>query len=62
LTYQAIQTELGLMPYCWYRDFVIQGAIEHGLPPAYIEALAAQPFIQDPDPERRQYHYSFLFD
>ncbi len=60
LTYQAIQTELGLMPYCWYRDLVVQGAISHRLPPTYIEALAAQPFIQDPDLERRQHHHSLL--
>lgn len=39
-------------PYDWYRDLVVAGAREHGLPEPYaaaLEALAADP---DPDPER----------
>jgi len=41
-----------LKPYTWYKDFVVQGAKEHGLPKEYIEKLEAVEAIQDPDEER----------
>ncbi|WP_423822588.1 gamma-glutamylcyclotransferase family protein [Salinisphaera sp. SPP-AMP-43] len=41
-----------LTPFGWYRDFVVAGAVEHGLPTDWIDGLAAVPVATDPDPER----------
>jgi gamma-glutamylcyclotransferase len=42
-----------LLPYHWYREYVLQGAIEHGLPAEYIDQVRAVSSQADPDPERR---------
>ena len=39
-------------PSTWYRDLVVAGAIEHGLPPRYVEELARVPAAADPDVAR----------
>ncbi len=49
------------VPFDWYRDLVVAGAIEHGLPPAYIRELERTPAVPDPDaaraaPARRLLH------
>lgn len=42
-----------LKPYSWYKDFVLAGAREHGLPPAYIEEyIASVEAIDDPNTTR----------
>lgn len=41
-----------LVPYHWYRDFVIRGAREHALPAAYVQSLEAIIGQPDPDTER----------
>ncbi len=43
-----------LEPYAWYRDVVVAGARESGLPAATIEALLAVPVVTDPDPDRQR--------
>ena len=40
----------GLAPYDWYLAYVVHGAREQGLPPAYVERLAAVEFTVDPHP------------
>lgn len=40
------------VPFDWYRDLVVAGAIEHGLPPRYVEELARVPAAADPDVAR----------
>ena len=42
----------GLAPYSWYRDFVLSGAVEHGLPRQYTDAIAAVVVQPDPDADR----------
>jgi gamma-glutamylcyclotransferase (GGCT)/AIG2-like uncharacterized protein YtfP len=42
----------GLRPYAWYHALVVAGARHHGLPPAYVETLAAIATHADPDPAR----------
>ncbi|QDU64710.1 hypothetical protein Pan216_56010 [Planctomycetes bacterium Pan216] len=42
-----------LIPFGWYRDFVLAGAHEHDLPPGYRKALSAIPTRKDPHHERR---------
>jgi hypothetical protein len=43
-----------LRPYIWYKDFVLSGAREHGLPQAYIEILSAQNAIEDRNAAREK--------
>lgn len=54
LTYIAeasyIQPEL--RPYIWYRDLVLAGALEHGLPPDYVRRIGDVEGVPDPIPER----------
>ena len=40
------------VPFDWYRDLVVAGAVEHGLPPRYVEELARVPAATDPDTAR----------
>ena len=40
------------VPFDWYRDLVLAGAVEHGLPPSYIEELARVPAVSDPEAVR----------
>ncbi len=42
----------GLRPFTWYKNFVLQGAMEHGLPAGYIAMLSRTPALADPDPLR----------
>ena len=53
--YEALEThvEPGLRPFDWYRDIVVTGAREHGLPSGYVRSLIEHPTIADPDPDRR---------
>lgn len=41
-----------LAPFAWYRDFVVTGAAEHGLPADWIAGLGRVPARPDPDVER----------
>ena len=42
-----------LKPYSWYKDYVLAGAEEHGLPPEYVaEHIEAIEAVDDPDKER----------
>jgi hypothetical protein len=54
--YVADQTAIDdrLAPYTWYKDFVLHGAREHGLPAAYIAGIEAVEARQDDDPIREQ--------
>lgn len=40
------------VPFDWYRDLVVAGATEHGLPPAWVYELARTPAVADPDAAR----------
>ncbi len=42
------------VPFDWYRDLVVAGAVEHGLPPSYVEELAQTPAVSDPDRARAE--------
>ncbi|TCI02253.1 gamma-glutamylcyclotransferase [Corallincola luteus] len=41
-----------LVPYQWYKQFVILGAQFHAMPDAYVTWLASIVAIPDPDPQR----------
>jgi len=53
-TYVAAPTHVddGLQPYSWYRDLVVAGAVEAGMPDDYVRRLAMARVQQDPDSAR----------
>jgi gamma-glutamylcyclotransferase len=50
----APSTDSTLRPYSWYKQFLVEGAKEHGLPVPYIEALETIAAVEDPDVTRDQ--------
>lgn len=61
-TYVATDIDAGGLPYAWYRDLVVAGAREHGLPAATLEALAAQAVQADADAARQARNLALLRD
>ena len=53
-TYFALEIEALLQPYHWYKEHVLRGALEHELPPHYVEHIRATPSIDDDDDERHR--------
>ena len=49
-----------LLPYDWYKEFIISGAIQNKLPAEYILQLQSITCIRDHDEERRTKNYSIL--
>ncbi|MDZ7803176.1 gamma-glutamylcyclotransferase family protein [Thiohalophilus sp.] len=54
LTFYATRIEPTLKPYVWYREHVLRGAREHGLPDYYIKSIAGIEAIPDPDTHRHR--------
>jgi len=54
VTYFAIDVDHRVMPYHWYKQHVLRGAIEHGLPAEYIGKIESIESQEDPD-ERRSH-------
>lgn len=53
-TYYATITDASLRPLHWYRQHVLHGALEYGLPPEYIEAIRRVESIPDQDAARQE--------
>lgn len=51
---EAIVTSL--RPFFWYRDFVVHGAVEHGLPSRYLRELRRVTADTDPDRSRHAFN------
>lgn len=51
-TYVAKTTDAALVPYHWYKDIVMAGAIEHKLPDDYQAQICAVVSKDDPDAKR----------
>ncbi len=49
VTYYASVIDDAVRPYGWYKRFVVEGAIEYGLPDDYVQDLQAIDTIEDPD-------------
>jgi gamma-glutamylcyclotransferase len=49
-----------LLPYDWYKEFIISGAIQNKLPAEYILQLQSIACIRDHDEARRIKNYSIL--
>ncbi len=54
--YVATHIDASLLPFTWYRSLVIAGAIEHGLPNAYVDGLRAINAKLDVDAHRHAQH------
>jgi cation transport regulator ChaC len=49
VSYYATDINHLLKPHHWYKEHVLRGAIEHGLPPAYISLIECVESVPDPD-------------
>lgn len=49
----AASIDPDLKPYDWYLKLIVAGARQHELPPRYIKAIEAMPWIADPEPDRK---------
>lgn len=49
-----------LLPYHWYKLYVLHGALQHGLDSEYCSILESQASINDPDGKRHDEHLSIL--
>jgi gamma-glutamylcyclotransferase (GGCT)/AIG2-like uncharacterized protein YtfP len=47
--YVARVTASDRLPFAWYKRLIVDGAREHGLPTAYIDALRGLPEQRDPE-------------
>ncbi len=50
--YVATHVDESILPFTWYRALVIAGAVEHGLPMAYVNGLRAIEAKLDADAQR----------
>jgi len=51
-TYVATAVDSDLLPYSWYKQHVLRGAIASNLPAAYIASLESVPCVEDWDRAR----------
>lgn len=49
-----------LLPYDWYKEFIVTGAIQNKLPAEYISQLRSIACVRDSDEERRTKNYSIM--
>jgi hypothetical protein len=49
-----------LMPYDWYKEFIVSGAILNNLPGEYISKLQSITCVRDHDEKRRTENYAIL--
>lgn len=54
ITYYALKTDPTYIPFSWYRDHVLIGAREHGLPDHYVALIENVPVFEDPDSGRER--------
>lgn len=54
--YFATNIDTSLVPYGWYKRYVLEGARQQGLPDHYVDGIEAQESQNDPDQERACKH------
>ena len=54
VTYFATDIDNSLKPFHWYKEHVVRGANEHGLPKHYIKLLESVISIADPNHDNHQ--------
>jgi cation transport regulator ChaC len=60
--YVATHTHPDIHPYTWYRALVVAGAVEHQLPPPYVDGLRRAPAVLDTDEQRHIRHMALAGD
>jgi gamma-glutamylcyclotransferase len=60
LAYYATATDPNISPYDWYRELVVAGAREHGLPPEYVANLESVVTTTDLNADRAARARTFL--
>jgi gamma-glutamylcyclotransferase len=60
--YGATHTDTALKPYTWYRELVVAGAREHGLPHEYLHRIQTVAVIEDPDRERHARNMALVWE
>ena len=53
-TYYAIDIDATMVPYHWYKEHVLRGAVEHNFPEQYIQFIDNFESKQDPDQQRSE--------
>lgn len=61
-TYYAIDIDMTMTPYHWYKEHVLRGAIEHGFPEHYIRFIKGIESKADPDQQRSRRELSIYSD
>lgn len=51
-SYYATHIDASLKPYHWYKEHVLRGARENGLPAPYLQIIESLESVADPNPER----------
>ncbi len=54
ITYYAIRIDPDMQPFHWYKEHVIMGATENGLPEEYISTILEVDSVEDPENIRYQ--------
>ncbi|MCU7933912.1 MAG: gamma-glutamylcyclotransferase [Candidatus Thiodiazotropha sp. (ex Dulcina madagascariensis)] len=54
VTYYATDINSALKPYSWYKNHVLSGAVENGLPKNYIKMIMGVESLTDPSSERHE--------
>lgn len=54
ITYYATDINSTLRPYSWYKNHVLSGAVENGLPKNYIKMITGVESLSDPRSERHK--------
>lgn len=52
ITYIAVNRTVSLKPFGWYKEHVVRGAEENGMPAEYVESIRRIPAVIDPDLDR----------
>ena len=61
-TYFALDIDHRQQPFHWYKEHVLRGALEHGLPADYVDSIRTTPSIDDHDRERHHRELSIYLD
>jgi hypothetical protein len=54
----AVETDTDLIPYSWYKEHVLRGALENNLPHGYISIIEKVESLSDPDMDRHEQELS----
>ncbi len=61
ITYYAKNIDSSLKPYHWYKEHVVRGAKENGLPEHYIQIISSIESMDDPNLDRHEEEIKIYF-